>query len=1259
MKPSVLFSVLLCLSIPAFAGEPGSSHVGTSVVTSTSNGHILQRSETVAERNPLPAAVSELERIRSTPVPGTMRLNSYVKWNASDATAIAQDVTINTNGGSPFVGWNLNSPRVSFFDDASNAPLWEYFSDPQVYRNFIALSATADIVANASYHNIYLFNKNTGTVTFNFEIPDGRIGGPIAVSRDGSFMTCATSSPLSGGMHRVYAFNPTSTTPLWTFDFSDAQSTGIYGINISVDKSTVIVNGKFRAWVLNAATGAVKAELEISNTESRVAMSADASVIAIAELSGFVRTLTWSAGQNRYNQLWQYKIPPGAFTNWASAVDISADGLTIAAGSLIFLSAGYDGSIYMFDTFGDGTPNWVVPNVGDEVGQIALSDDGSIAAVATWGDLGNALPDIYIFERNSNIPAFTVNTPGSMFSIAISADGKSVAAGGKAVHARTFGNGGNVYNIGVDLGGGAIAGTITLAGGGSQSGAKVEVLGTIRSDTTDATGKYVVKNVPAGTYTVRVSKRGYVATALAGITVTGTDTTHNVNASLSQTGAAPTNLVASHSLDSRIQLSWTNPALRMSVEEKLLSADEYTITNSIPLRPTGATRFMQQPLAPLSPALVPDSVRIYRGYRSGGPYYLRKTIAGSQSSYTDSTAIPLKDYYYRVTAMYGLGESVYSNEAYGTVDSSFLQFSITTPHRTTAPTIDGVLSPGEWTDALKVDVSDVFGLGGGIALPRGSVFMYFKYDSVAQRLYIAGEDFLNTDGVQANEGFGLYFDDNNNKNFEPRGTDSLLREGNYWAYYFSTGSTVRFREIYTGGGVNAVVDTVTDAQTAFSSASGRVTGEVSIPLGFFNKNHLQVYGPDRKVGAGLFMISRDAGNAVFHGWWPQTMASVFTPSGFGEIQIPIRLLAAPKAPTNPAVAKLGNFLRVSWTDPTHGLNNEPLTVPVTMQIYRNGTLLVELPTGAQAFIDSNVIAQGWYEYTIRGSITISTQTYYGPFTAPVGDFAVTNPQLTEMRYDDGIPEAFYVVDFTYNDNKFGIRFTPQAYPARVYRVKAFTNNGFSPILVSIHEDSSGLPGPVKAGPYTAQSYQSSGVDSFLVTLPANDPPTVISGDFHVVLSFLPSSPGAPGIGGDITPPIDGRSQYYTASSGWVAITNADLIVRAFLTGQPASVNEEDGVPTAYALEQNYPNPFNPSTTIKFQIPNSSVVTLKVYDLLGREVTTLVNGQMNPGSYSVRWDATGFASGVYFCRMSAVSEAGRASTGSAQSFVQTRKLVLQK
>jgi hypothetical protein len=86
-------------------------------------------------------------------------------------------------------------------------------------------------------------------------------------------------------------------------------------------------------------------------------------------------------------------------------------------------------------------------------------------------------------------------------------------------------------------------------------------------------------------------------------------------------------------------------------------------------------------------------------------------------------------------------------------------------------------------------------------------------------------------------------------------------------------------------------------------------------------------------------------------------------------------------------------------------------------------------------------------------------------------------------------------------------------------------------------------------------------------------------------------------------------------------------------------------PTGFSLEQNYPNPFNPSTGIGYRVSGFGMVTLKVYDLLGREVATLVNERKEPGRYVVAWDASKFSSGIYLCTLK------------AGSFVQTRKLVL--
>lgn len=74
------------------------------------------------------------------------------------------------------------------------------------------------------------------------------------------------------------------------------------------------------------------------------------------------------------------------------------------------------------------------------------------------------------------------------------------------------------------------------------------------------------------------------------------------------------------------------------------------------------------------------------------------------------------------------------------------------------------------------------------------------------------------------------------------------------------------------------------------------------------------------------------------------------------------------------------------------------------------------------------------------------------------------------------------------------------------------------------------------------------------------------------------------------------------------------------------------VPEGFSLGQNYPNPFNPATHIPFSIPASGITTLKLYDVLGREVRTLVNENLQPGSYEVAFDATGLASGVYFYRL---------------------------
>jgi hypothetical protein len=112
-----------------------------------------------------------------------------------------------------------------------------------------------------------------------------------------------------------------------------------------------------------------------------------------------------------------------------------------------------------------------------------------------------------------------------------------------------------------------------------------------------------------------------------------------------------------------------------------------------------------------------------------------------------------------------------------------------------------------------------------------------------------------------------------------------------------------------------------------------------------------------------------------------------------------------------------------------------------------------------------------------------------------------------------------------------------------------------------------------------------------------------------------------------------------------ALGNTSAFSAPFETGTEVASSEP--LPNRFALYQNTPNPFNPSTTIRFQIPEPCFVSLKVYDLLGKEVATLVHEYKTPGLYAAEWNANNLSSGIYICHMN------------AGAFTGITKLVLQK
>jgi hypothetical protein len=114
--------------------------------------------------------------------------------------------------------------------------------------------------------------------------------------------------------------------------------------------------------------------------------------------------------------------------------------------------------------------------------------------------------------------------------------------------------------------------------------------------------------------------------------------------------------------------------------------------------------------------------------------------------------------------------------------------------------------------------------------------------------------------------------------------------------------------------------------------------------------------------------------------------------------------------------------------------------------------------------------------------------------------------------------------------------------------------------------------------------------------------------------------------------------------GW---TDEELFT-ATIDGQViTTTSEPKRLPTTYALYQNYPNPFNPSTSIDYEIPERSHVNVKIYDILGQEMATILNETKEAGKYNIRFNATGLPGGVYFYMIR------------AGDFISTRKLVLLK
>jgi hypothetical protein len=135
-------------------------------------------------------------------------------------------------------------------------------------------------------------------------------------------------------------------------------------------------------------------------------------------------------------------------------------------------------------------------------------------------------------------------------------------------------------------------------------------------------------------------------------------------------------------------------------------------------------------------------------------------------------------------------------------------------------------------------------------------------------------------------------------------------------------------------------------------------------------------------------------------------------------------------------------------------------------------------------------------------------------------------------------------------------------------------------------------------------------------------------------------------GGTVQQEFDGTN-YHIVDVSYDLSASSTKTVSIDAAGSSGIGESQQNIPEVCALEQNYPNPFNPTTQIEFSIPQCSNVTLKIYDMLGKEIAMLLNNMKEPGTYTTTWNAQNHLSGVYFYRLT------------AGAYTMTKKLVLIK
>ncbi len=777
-----------------------------------------------------------------------------ILWQKYESGATPEDVFYIETTGDYLVYYGLNDKRLSLFD-AQGTVKWE---KPISSGGRAAISLMGNTIAYSDSNELFVVNLE-GTEVFHetFDYPVSH----FKLDSDGTRIF-VTYGRYEDSYYAVacYSIGVTKSDPIWVIGDLTVNPVGI---SLSKDNSRLVVafaQGYKQIWVIDPLTGDILQNdlYYYDNSPSQdPALSANGDYLAYADFSGMAYLYHWNG--ERYESVWTASIAgPGASSTWGCANAISDDGSLIAIGTLDFVSSGYDGCCYLFNNYSN-EPIWTYTGCGDEVTQAAMSDDGSIIGFVTWGPMDHSTPDFFLFRKQSGTPIAELTTPGSMEHIDISSTGLYTIVGGKAVHCREMGSGSRVYAIQCltdDMG--TLNGTVNLIGNDNNGGVSVSI-NELEDyfEMTAEDGSFTLRAIPEGHYSLTARIPGYLTQNIEFDIIGGQTTTLEIE--MEAVGTPISDLYASQGAYDYVELTWSEQ--------------------------DGATGY-----------------NIYRKNTLNAPFgEPMATIGTGEGYFEDHTAIPTQQYYYTVTAQ--LDEELqtpYSNVCLGYATTAYITHTIDV-YDGTAPTIDGIMSDGEWNDAFRVDVSNYL-----LPVEMGSVTLHLKMDD--NYLYVCSENRMDTEWTN-NDGVAFYIDDNNDGTYPPQGDDS---EGNYWMYY-GTPNTVRYRPIYDNGGVGTVIN-LPEEIIACDMSQGYETIEFALPLGNDETWKLNT----DNGSSGLYLFVRDAATATMFGKWPAENNETFAPTYYGVMNYHVEN-AVPEPPTNlridEAVNAQGVYTPIMWDMP--------------------------------------------------------------------------------------------------------------------------------------------------------------------------------------------------------------------------------------------------------------------------------------------------------------------------------------------------------